>query len=168
MLEHSLRSAAAMVVLWSGKVRFQYEGENTQAGLVSFIRNPQQPVVQKSTEESWADTVSNVHHLTADTFHTFIKAESSVLVMFYAPWCGHCKRIKPEYIDAAAELFNKGASGKLAAVDATKETALASEFSVKGFPTLKYFSDGRFMFEVPGVREKDKIVEFMLDPKVRI
>lgn len=57
-------------------------------------------------------------------------------------------------------------SGKLAAVDATKETTLASEFGVKGFPTLKYFADGRFMFEVPGVRDKTKLIDFMIDPKV--
>lgn len=56
--------------------------------------------------------------------------------------------------------------GKLAAVDATKETKLGAEFSVKGYPTIKYFKDGEFAFDVSSAREKDKIIEFMSDPKV--
>ena len=164
-LKYNITGFPTLVYFEGGKVKFQYEGENTQAGLVNFMRNPEQPVAQKSSEESWADTPSNVHHLTSDTFQAFIKAESSVLVMFYAPWCGHCKRLKPDYIEAADDLLKQGASGKLAAVDATKETGLATEFGVKGFPTLKYFADGEFMFEVPGVRDKAKLMEFMLDPK---
>lgn len=56
--------------------------------------------------------------------------------------------------------------GKLAAVDTTKETKLGTEFSIKGYPTIKYFRDGEFAFDVSSAREKDKIVEFMTDPKV--
>lgn len=54
----------------------------------------------------------------------------------------------------------------MAAVDATKEKKLGSEFGVKGYPTLKYFKDGEFAFDVSSLREKEKIVEFMLNPKV--
>lgn len=57
-------------------------------------------------------------------------------------------------------------NGRLAAVDATKETSLATEFAVKGFPSLKYFADGQFLFDVPGLRDAPKLVDFMLDPKV--
>ena len=66
-------------------------------------------------------------------------AESSVLVMFYAPWCGHCKRMKPEYIKAAATMQEKGILGKLAAVDTTVERALGQRFEIQGFPTIVYF-----------------------------
>ena len=78
-------------------------------------------------------------HLTDDSFDEFLSQESSVLVMFYAPWCGHCKRMKPEYVKAAASMKEKGISGKLAAVDTTKERALGKKFDIKGFPTIVYF-----------------------------
>lgn len=52
----------------------------------------------------------------------------------------------------------------LAAVDATKEQPVASRFSVKGYPTIIYFSYGEQKFDV-NVREASKILEFMRDPK---
>lgn len=52
----------------------------------------------------------------------------------------------------------------LAALDATKEQTIASRYSVKGYPTVKYFSYGELKFDVK-VREAPKIVEFMRDPK---
>lgn len=54
--------------------------------------------------------------------------------------------------------------GILAAVDATKEQSLASRFSVKGYPTVKYFSEGDLQFDVD-FREAHKIINFMKDPQ---
>lgn len=48
----------------------------------------------------------------------------------------------------------------LAALDATKEAEIGSRFNVKGYPTVKYFVNGEFKFDV-SVRDADKIVEFM-------
>lgn len=53
--------------------------------------------------------------------------------------CGHCKKAKPEYA-TAAEAFKDDPRIELAAVDCTKHNAVCSAYSVKGFPTFKYFS----------------------------
>jgi len=66
-----------------------------------------------------------------------MKTHNSVLVMFYAPWCGHCKAMKPAYSEAAQELQNKNARSVLAAVDCTKEKSLAKKFDIGGYPTSK-------------------------------
>lgn len=52
----------------------------------------------------------------------------------------------------------------LAAVDATKEQSIGSRYSIKGYPTVKYFSYGELKFDV-NVRDSSKIVEFMKNPQ---
>lgn len=68
--------------------------------------------------------------------------------------------MKPEYEKAAQIMKEKQIPGVLAALDATKEGTVAAQFGVKGYPTVKYFVNGEFKFDVR-VRETDKIVEFM-------
>ena len=61
------------------------------------------------------------------------------MVEFYAPWCGHCKALEPEWNAAATKM--KG-QVKFAKVDATENQALAQRFGVRGYPTIKYFDYG--------------------------
>ena len=56
--------------------------------------------------------------------------------------CGHCSDLKPVYHDAAEQLRNEGVDALLAKIDATAYTTLASEFGLKGYPTLKWFHNG--------------------------
>jgi len=58
------------------------------------------------------------------------------IVEFFAPWCGHCKSLAPEYEKAATNL--KGIV-KLAAIDCDQEQQLCGGFGIKGFPTTKVF-----------------------------
>lgn len=68
--------------------------------------------------------------------------------------------MKPEYEKAAEVMKEQQIPGVLAALDATKEGGIASQYGVKGYPSVLYFVNGEFKFDVR-VRDSEKIVEFM-------
>ncbi len=61
---------------------------------------------------------------------------------FYAPWCGHCKALAPEFEKAATYFKTNQPYIPLAKIDCTKEEETANKFDVKGFPTIKFFING--------------------------
>jgi len=72
-----------------------------------------------------------------------MNSEEPFLIEFYAPWCGHCQRLEPEWNEAAAQLKEKtGGKVKVAKVDCTENQGLAQRFGIQGFPTIKIFNAG--------------------------
>ncbi|KAH6568184.1 hypothetical protein BASA61_001158 [Batrachochytrium salamandrivorans] len=70
-----------------------------------------------------------------------MKTEHPVVVEFYAPWCGHCQQLAPEYVKAASSLQGLA---KVVAIDCDddRNKQLCAKFDIKGFPTIKVFSGG--------------------------
>jgi len=99
--------------------------------------------------------------LTDANFDDELAKHEFILVEFYAPWCGHCKKLTPEFEGAAEILAKNDPPIALAKVDATEQKTVAERFGIQGFPTLFWFKNG-VKAEYTGGRTKDTIVQWIL------
>lgn len=101
--------------------------------------------------------------LTGENFDDQVLGSKDIwFVEFYAPWCGHCQKLEPEWNEAATKLKGQVKFGK---VDATVEGALAQRFGVKGYPTIKVFEYGEGKTDskakaYEGSRDAPAIIQF--------
>lgn len=105
---------------------------------------------------------SDVVSLTASNFDRLVEQSDAVWVVeFFAPWCGHCQALVPEYTKAATAL--KGVV-KVGAVNCDDEKSLPGRFGVRGFPTIKIFgADKKKPLDYNGARTAQGIVDSALD-----
>uniref|UniRef100_A0A673YWF3 Protein disulfide-isomerase A6 n=1 Tax=Salmo trutta TaxID=8032 RepID=A0A673YWF3_SALTR len=117
------------------------------------------------SRQSVSGTKKNVVELTDDNFDRLVLDSGEVwLVEFFAPWCGHCKSLEPEWA-AAASAVKEQTKDKvhLGAVDATVHQGLASRYGVRGFPTIKIFKKGEEPEDYQGGRTRGDIIARALD-----
>eukprot|EP00971_Amphidinium_carterae_P107501 2129254-Amphidinium_carterae.1 len=112
-----------------------------------------------------------VEDLQKDNFEAkVLQGGRNSFVKFYAPWCGHCKALKPAW-DKLGELHKESTSVLVGDVDCTVPEAepLCSEYGVEGFPTLKYFTSetGKKGADYEGGREFEDLEKFVKDTLAR-
>nr|ACU19398.1 unknown [Glycine max] len=98
--------------------------------------------------------------LDESNFDSAIASFDHILVDFYAPWCGHCKRLSPELDAAAPVLATLKEPIIIAKVDADKHTRLAKKYDVDAYPTILLFNHG-VPTEYRGPRKADLLVRYL-------
>lgn len=121
-----------------------------KSGVKSKIKPPPPPATLQLDYRSFDETVYN--------------ADKNVLVAFTAPWCGHCKNMKPQLEKVAANF--KSESHCVIAnfdADAAQNKDIAGKFDVKSYPTIKFFSRGSDKEPVAyeGGRSEEAFTEFL-------
>uniref|UniRef100_A0AAF5PVN3 Thioredoxin domain-containing protein n=2 Tax=Wuchereria bancrofti TaxID=6293 RepID=A0AAF5PVN3_WUCBA len=133
--------------------------ERREDGFYNFMKNPVEP---SPPELSWSKQSDGVHvlHLTAENFKTEVKKKKHALIIFYAPWCGYCKRAKPKFFEAA-KILADDTRIVLGAVDCTTERSLCQEYKIEGFPTIIYLSYGKNRIDYSGKYETASFINFV-------
>ena len=92
------------------------------------------------------------------SFSEIIKGETLVLVDFFADWCGPCKSLAPILKDVKSDL---GDSIKVIKIDVDKNQALATQYQVRGVPTMILFKNGKQVWRQSGVVPKHDLLQII-------
>lgn len=117
-----------------------------------------------SLNSAWGlySSSDDVVELTEANFDRLVLQSDAIwIVEFYAPWCGHCKSLSPEYKKAATAL--KGVI-KVGAINADDNKNIGGQYGVRGFPTIKVFgTNKKSPTEFSGQRTAQGIVDAGLE-----
>ena len=109
----------------------------------------------ESNEKSNTSTPSEVLEVSDQTFASEVEAHAGVtLVDLWAPWCGPCRVLGP-IVDQLAREF--AGQVKVTKLDIDKNPETAERYNVRSIPTLLFFSQGKLVESVVGLRAKSEL-----------
>lgn len=174
--EYGIRGFPTIKVFVPGKPPVDYQGARDVKPIVEFALSQVKALLRdrlngktsagsggkKSGGSSEKTEPSASIELNSQNFDKLVtKSKDLWIVEFFAPWCGHCKKLAPEWKKAAKNL--KG-QVKLGHVDCDAEKSLMSKYKVEGFPTILVFgADKENPFPYQGARVASAIESFALE-----
>ena len=153
-------AAVGAVALVLGWIIYTQVVKRQQAPLAAAATAQEETTTAKDSKTPAATTKEGVVYELEDTDLANFTQDGTAVVLFYAPWCGYCKKMFPEFAQAATT--SEAANCRWGQVDATKFEQLAKKFNVEAFPTTIVFQRGEVKQVVPGAQSASalrKIVE---------
>jgi len=144
------------------KHKFPYDKINEE-NILKFIDDFEKGKLKNhvKTQDVIDNTNEAVKQIVGSNFEDLvIKTSKDVLVFYYAPWCGHCKNLKPIYDDLAKKLSNNR-NLVLAKMDLT--TNEVEGLQIQGYPTLKFYtvSTKRNPIDMEGEKSEASLIDFL-------
>lgn len=141
----------------------KYHGDRSHDDLKQYVNKmlgSDKDTQEKGDQDKEAS--GPVGELTGDTFRDGIKS-GITFVKFYAPWCGHCKRLSPTW-DSLQEKFSTKSGVNIVKVDCTLDVnkQLCNDEEVEGFPTIFLYKSGEKISEYSGSRSLDDLYDFVI------
>ncbi|CAH1118772.1 unnamed protein product [Phaedon cochleariae] len=151
-------------LLWieNGKRVDKFQGERSHDNLKEYV-NKMLGTKKEAQDLDRSETVDVViGELTGDSFKSGIQT-GITFVKFFAPWCGHCKRLSPTW-DNLREKFSARRDVSIVEVNCTLEPNkhLCNEEEVEGFPSLFLYKDGIKVSEYSGSRSLEDLYDFVI------
>eukprot|EP01061_Rhynchopus_euleeides_P003952 TRINITY_DN1323_c0_g1_i1.p1 TRINITY_DN1323_c0_g1~~TRINITY_DN1323_c0_g1_i1.p1 ORF type:complete len:647 (+),score=255.76 TRINITY_DN1323_c0_g1_i1:58-1941(+) len=119
----------------------------------------------EETAEEGGSAIGKAGEVLELTDKTFValktQPKKAMLLMFYAPWCGHCKRLAPDYAKLAEHLSSKFDKVIITRYDAPKYPDLARREGVTSFPTIFYYSQDGVKTKYSGERNYDALLQYV-------
>ncbi|KDO33667.1 hypothetical protein SPRG_19278 [Saprolegnia parasitica CBS 223.65] len=160
----------------ANKHSFDYMGQRDSQHFVDFVTGGYKSVggeeilsqsqfearhIQMEKEMADAEKNSLVVSLSTTSFDELVHDKSEPwLLKFYAPWCGHCKRLAPMWDKLSATLKESGSTAQVGKIDCTKYRRVCSRFSVNGYPTLFFIKNGQ-VYKYEGARTLEGFTAFI-------
>ncbi|KAI9221580.1 thioredoxin-like protein [Blastocladiella britannica] len=110
-------------------------------------------------------TAQNVVELASGNFTTTVATGTS-MVLFYSPWCPHCKRAAPAYRNFArkTKALRKDHPGfTIAQINCEANEETCDTHAIEGYPTFLIFQEGKALFEYDGETDSDSLTTFVTD-----
>lgn len=157
----------------------EFEEERTAEAIIDFMYQKSKDIVTKRTgidprkkklrEMEIPELEGDVYNLNEERFNRMVlKGDEIWLVLFYVPWCEHCKKLMPEYIKAATKVKElKHGQVKLGRIDAHIFDNILTKYEIDAVPTIKTFmgikGKEKKVYDFYGRRDADGIVTFAMD-----
>ncbi|KAK1418165.1 hypothetical protein QVD17_27304 [Tagetes erecta] len=167
--EYGIQGFPTIKVFVPGKPPVDYQGAREAKPIAEFAFKQVKALLKdrlsgKTTTTGRSSEKSEPSASVELNSHNFdelvVKSKDLWIVEFYAPWCGHCKKLAPEWKKAAKNLQGKV---KLGHVNCDDEKSLMSRYKVQGFPTILVFgADKDSPISYEGARTASAIESFAL------
>eukprot|EP00257_Ricinus_communis_P021273 XP_015580716.1 protein disulfide isomerase-like 2-3 [Ricinus communis] len=166
--EYGIRGFPTIKVFAPGKPPVDYQGARDVKPIAEFALQQIKALLKerlngKSTggSKEKSEPSASVELNSSNFDDLVLKSKELWIVEFFAPWCGHCKKLAPEWKKASNNLNGKV---KMGHVDCDSEKSLMSRFNVQGFPTILVFgADKDTPIPYEGARTASAIESFALE-----